>query len=74
VTHNDHPQFKTHPEQNEAVFFFRMIRIEELHGILIGKRRSRLFEGNAVLFEIGPFLRGIPLESNLVHAYNVHMA
>jgi hypothetical protein len=62
VTDDESPQFKTYPQQDEAVFVLRMVWVEELNGMLIVKDRARFIEGNAVLSDIDLFLLITPLE------------
>jgi hypothetical protein len=49
VTDNENAQFETHPEQDDAVFIFRMVGVVELNGLFIEKNSARLIEGNAML-------------------------
>ncbi len=72
MTHDEHPQLETHPQQNKSVFFVRVVRVKELNSPFITKCRPCLIEGDAMLFEIGLFFRGVPLESKRFHTYNVH--
>ena len=56
MTDDENPQFETYPEQDEAVFLLRMVRVEELNGLLIVKDRACFIEGNAMLSDIDLFL------------------
>ena len=62
MAHDKESWFETQSEQDEACLICRMVGVEELNGLLIEKNRARFFEGNAMLFDIGLFLPGIPFE------------
>jgi hypothetical protein len=73
MTDYENPQLETHPKQDEAIFIFRMIRVEELYSILIIKGRASFIEGNTMFSYIGLFLPIIPLETQFVHMYIVRI-
>jgi hypothetical protein len=71
VAHNEDPELKTHPQEDEAVFVLRMVGIEIDLRVLIEKSSLRLLEGDPMLPLIGQILALVPDESQAIHAYIV---
>lgn len=71
VAHNEEPELKTHPQEDESVFVLRMVGIEIDLRVLIVKSSLRLLEGDPMLPLIGQILALVPDESQAIHFYIV---
>jgi hypothetical protein len=72
VANDKRSQGVTETEKNESVLIVRVVRIVNETGVFIIEDGLSLFEGNAMLADIGPVLTGIPLEPEVViHHYSI---
>ena len=73
MTHHQEPQREAQAEHDKTILPFRVVRIEELDGMLIIKYRLRLFERDTMFPFIQCGLGSVPLEADISHMYNVNI-
>ena len=73
MAHDENTRLEAQTKQNESVFSFRMVRVEELNRVLIVENVAGFIKGDTVLMDVGLFLFVIPLKPQLVHTYTVRM-
>ena len=69
MTDHQGPELDTDPEQDEAIFIFRMVGIGILQGALVVEGGTRFIEADAVLSDVRPILALIPIKAQLIDLY-----
>lgn len=67
MANDQQSKLATHPEQNEPVLLFRVIRIGDQARVLIDKRGFGFLKRHAMLPLIGSILVDVPFEVQSIH-------
>ena len=68
MTHHDATRLITEPQQEKAFLCIRMIRVVKQPGALVEESSPGFLKRNAVLYEIGSRLCGIPGKLDIAHS------
>jgi hypothetical protein len=69
--HDHHAHLGAHAHQHEAALVLRVVRVRDEQAVLVGERRRRLLERDAVLAPVRRRLGRIPLELDPRHMHSV---
>jgi hypothetical protein len=73
VTHHENAQSEAHAQHDEAILVRLVIRIKKADRIFIHEYRLSFIERNLMLSLVFSTLILVPLESDVIHTYNVRI-
>jgi hypothetical protein len=74
VAYNEDAKCEAHAQHQEPFLIPGMVGVEESDGVLVEEHRLSFLERDLVFSLVLPALAFVPLESNAIHKYIVHMA
>ncbi len=73
MAHHQNPKLEADSQQDKPILIPGTLRVEKPDGIFIEKHGLRFFKGNPVLSDVFPAFPFVPLKSEIIHMYSVHI-